>query len=241
MPQRSKQRGRAPQKRRTTHTREEKKQPTANRGRSAMADLQYLTPIFPITTRRKLMYHDMATITSTAGAVGRYFFSANGMFDPNITGTGHQPLGFDQLMLLYEQATVISSKISVVFINNATGFYTRCAVSLCPDTTALSDKDEIMENGLIRSVILSPISVAGSCKTISLNCSIASYFGRRRSARELLDDVNLITTVAVNPTEQVYFCLNVWDPTAANTATVAFEVVLEFDAIFWEPRKLAVS
>jgi len=241
MPQRTKRRGRVPQKRNTQRTREEKKQPTADRGRTAMRDLQFSTPIFPITTRRKTMYHDSVTITSTAGAVGRYFFSANGLFDPNITGTGHQPLGFDQLMLLYEQCTCVFSKISVVFINNATGFYTRCAVSLCPDTTALSDKDEIMENGLIKTLILSPISVAGSCKTISLDCSMTSYFGRKRSVRELLDDNALYTTVAANPTEQVYFCLNVWDPTAANTATVAAEVIIEYDAIYWEPRKLAVS
>lgn len=39
---------------------------------------------------------------AAGGVVGSYVFQINGPYDPNVTGIGHQPLGFDQLMLMYE-------------------------------------------------------------------------------------------------------------------------------------------
>jgi hypothetical protein len=188
-----------------------------------------------------MLYHEDVSLTSTAGVVSRYFYSANAAYDPNITGTGHSAMGFDQLMLLYEQYTVVSSKMSATFINASTGFYTRCCLSLTPDTTSISDKDEILENGLLKTVILNPINVNGSVKTLTLSCDITKYFGRTRSVRELLDDNSLFGTVSANPTEQVYFCLNIWDPNAANTTTLYCDLMIEYDTIFWEPRKLATS
>ena len=46
-------------------------------------------------------------------------FVANGAFDPNLTGVGHQPRGFDQFMAGYETFTVTGSKISVNFVYDA--------------------------------------------------------------------------------------------------------------------------
>jgi len=37
------------------------------------------------------------------------------MYDPNLTGTGHQPMYFDQMAALYNHYCIISSKIKVTF------------------------------------------------------------------------------------------------------------------------------
>jgi len=74
--------------------------------------------LFPPKFKKRLVYSETSlTVASTSGSSNSYFFSANGLFDPNTTGTGHQPMGFDQMMLMYEQYTVFASKITVEFIN----------------------------------------------------------------------------------------------------------------------------
>ncbi len=59
----------------------------------------FKTPLFPAVVREYgQLYYDYGlniTTPSTALAIN-YFFNANGMFDPDTTGTGHQPFGVDQ-------------------------------------------------------------------------------------------------------------------------------------------------
>jgi len=37
------------------------------------------------------------------GAAAGYVFNLNSLHDPNTSGVGHQPTGFDQLIAIYEQ------------------------------------------------------------------------------------------------------------------------------------------
>ena len=53
--------------------------------------------------RTKLKYVENIVLSSAAGAVGRNVFSPQNMFDPNQTGTGHQPMFWDQFIALYDK------------------------------------------------------------------------------------------------------------------------------------------
>ncbi len=189
--------------------------------------------------------HALGLTAPVSGNVVTYFFSANGMFDPNITGTGHQPIGFDQQMLLYEQATVVRSSIEVVF-NIGPGLTVMCGVALFPDVSAVTDPQDLYENGLIKVI---PITSGSNTfqnqymrTTVRLDCDVAKYFGRP-TQQSLLNDDNLYTTAAANPVEQVYYGIVAWqiNQDGTTTTTVGFQVLLSYDAIFWEPRKLASS
>ena len=65
----------------------------------------------PLKMAATLLYSDQITLNPAAGTVSKHVFSANGLFDPNITGVGHQPRGFDQYMALYNHYTVIGARI----------------------------------------------------------------------------------------------------------------------------------
>lgn len=150
-------------------------------------------------------------------------------------------------MLYYEQCTVVASKITVTAGNGGVQS-ARIAVALAPDTT-LPTFGEAMENGEIKSSVMDGVCYQGSAgtgygsgtriKTISLNCDVASYFGRR-TQRELLDDTSLTCTAAANPSEQVYFSIQTWGITNTNGG-ITFDVVVSYDCIFWEPRKLSLQ
>ncbi len=246
MPRRTRnQRQRLPRRRiRRTRNRQNNRSraPTHSTRQTAVSALLTKTPLFPASVMKRLTYHEEElSFTSTSGVPGGYVYSCNGMFDPNISGTGHQPLGFDQMMLMYEQYTVISSKITVDILNSNMTALSRAAVYLSPDATILSDPNRAIENGLLKTLILFPNTTFLSCKQINLNCDVRRYFGRNRSARGLLNDPELFGTAAANPVEQAYFVVSAWDPFGTNTLTYFVNVTIEYMAYFWEPRKLTES
>ncbi len=65
----------------------------------------------------KLRYTAQFTITTTAGSVFRQNFRANGLFDPDLTGVGHQPLYFDQYGLFFRRYVVYGVKIDLTFVD----------------------------------------------------------------------------------------------------------------------------
>jgi len=213
-------------------------------GRSVAEDLRFRTPLFPPRFRKKLVYCEVGlSVTGAAGIAGNYFFAANGCYDPNITGVGHQPMGFDQMMLMYEHYTVVASKISLT-VNNGSGagITSDFGIFLAPDTTVLTNPSLILENGYCATKPLAAINVAGYMKSLNFNCDVAAYFSRDRKKRELVGDDQLSGTAAANPAELVYYGVCAFDRTgASNTVLVYFCVDIEYDVIFWEPRKLIQS
>lgn len=198
-------------------------------------------PLFPQfkDLTGQLYYENTLGISASIGSIGIYWFSANGLYDPNSTGTGHQPLGFDQMMLLYEQYTVYRSHIKVNFLSSTSGNEARVALILAPDTTVPS-LTATMENGLLKSdIVIWGTDGHHRMKTLELSCDIPKYFGREREA--VIADPSLTGTVAANPIEQVYFGICVWSPFQAAATSVSFDVTLSFDTHYWEPKKLASS
>lgn len=176
--------------------------------------------------------------------IQQYVFTANGLYDPNVSSTGHQPLGFDTMMLYYEQYTVTNSRITINFAGNGVQPAT-VGLCLAPDTTSLVLPD-VVENGLFVMKTVDGRAKDGygtgqRLGSLSLSCDVAKYFGRR-TRRELLDDPNLSGTVATTPAEQVYFVIVTFGfGSFSDNTSVAFNAVLEYNAVFWEPRKVAAQ
>ncbi len=228
----------------TRNKRSSNRAPT-HRQPHALSQLRVQTPLFPARVMKRLPYYEASiNMTATAGVIAQYTFTANGLYDPNITATGHQPLGFDTMMLYYEQYTVVASRITVRACGNGAQAV-NISVNLSPDTTTLALPD-VVENGLITSTVLDGRGNGGygtgrRIASLNLGCDVARYFGRR-SRQELLDDPNLYGTVAANPTEQVYFVINTWGfGSFTDNTAVSADVTIEYDAMFWEPRKVTAQ
>lgn len=77
--------------------------------------------VHPLIKYAKLKYNTVITLdpgnAGTASSIASYSFSANGLYDPDISGTGHQPLYFDNLSALYSKYVVQYSKIRATFMN----------------------------------------------------------------------------------------------------------------------------
>lgn len=67
----------------------------------------------PDEFRTTLRYSRQFTINIAAGVAQSYLFRGNGPFDPDQTGTGGQPNGYDQWSAFYTSQVTLGSKIVV--------------------------------------------------------------------------------------------------------------------------------
>jgi hypothetical protein len=193
-------------------------------------------PLFGQRRKAFVRYHDENfALTSTSGSVASYVISANGLYDPDITGTGHQPMGFDQMMLSYEHYTVVSSKIMCRAFTTTSGAAI-VSVSRCASATPVTVANQIIEEGNCVTDQILTSGVYGSMKSLDLAIDVAKFGG----VDDLLDNENYRGDVAANPTEQTYFCVQVWSP-VGGTVTVNVNFTVEYEAWFTEPRILTQS
>lgn len=200
------------------------------------------TPLFPPTKRQpNLRYYDYAQqLSAAAGFANSRFFIANGLFDPDISGGGHQPMGFDQMMLVYTTYHVVRATITITGQTEVNG--SALGIYLSPDTTNITDPLRLVENGLLRLVHLGPDSNGTNNRmaSVSMSIDIPAYFSRL-GRRSILNDDNLGGTAAANPFEGVYFGVVAFCFYSSAAVVVDYDVLITYDAIFSEPRKLTVS
>lgn len=187
--------------------------------------------------RTILTYASDVVVTCGAGTAGTHVYSANGCYDPDITGTGHQPMGFDQLMLSYEHYCVLGAKITSVFHNADDNDSPSIGVSLNAGTTVQTDYTALRENGMIVREKLGFSASPTSIKTL-----VMKYDARKfHSIPSVLSDPDMQGTITSNPVEQGYFHISVWNTESASTVTVYCSSFIEYDVVFTEPRKNGTS
>jgi hypothetical protein len=197
-------------------------------------------PIFPDRTKRLLTYCEVGLQVTGPSftTAGTYVLSANGLYDPNITGTGHQPLGFDQMMLFYNHYAVTRAKIIVDFRAITTNYGGTVAVATRADTTALTDSQRLIEAGLVDYAYLTPSAVTSRLtKRLTRTIDICDFGG--------IDDVTDASEYqgnsGANPTEQSYFHVSYWNDADNTAISCSFTVLIEYEAIFMEPRPVTSS
>ncbi len=195
-------------------------------------------PLFPPKTRKQLRYASgHIGLSSTSGVVVTQVFSLNGMYDPDVTGTGHQPMGFDQMMAFYEHYTVIRTRCECRFAS-ATGTFGVACARVDAAATPITNIEQIMEFGGNVTAGLEAVGSLGANKVLNFNVDIAKFQGVPKKA--LLADTTLRGDVANNPSEQSYLHCQLFNP-AGVTCTANLYVIMEFDAIFTEPRTAVES
>lgn len=195
---------------------------------------------FPDTLQVRLKYCEGITITSSTGLLQTYLYSANGLFDPNITAGGQQPLYYDQLVAIYDHYTVMASRIRVTFAGagSVSGPQVYCGIIKDDDTSTnytsfqacLSDDMGSKSWGLTGGVANAPLV-------------INQYFDAKKTygLKALTDDNTMSGSASTNPTEQTYFRLCVQEAASSNTVTVNAMVEIEYDAVFRERKDIPIS
>jgi len=190
-------------------------------------------PLFGLKTRRMLRYEESLTLTGSANNVYAYVFSANGCYDPNITGTGHQPMGFDPMMLLYDHYTCVRSRMILHAWNTLATQPIKIGIAMISGPSDYSTNYQTnIENGQMVYATLAPAGASGAFVRLEQKADLAALNG----VQQLLDSHDMRGDSANNPAEQTYYAIEIWNPQSATVAIAYVDVIIEYDCVFTEPR-----
>lgn len=174
---------------------------------------------------------------SVGGLLAYNIFSANGLFDPDITGTGHQPMGFDELGSMYDHAVVIGSKIRVTFTNRDATYAQICGIDVRDGTVGEVDSRVVVESGTCNYVTLGKSGSSRDTATMTYSVNPNKFLSRSNP----LSDPQLKNSIISNPTEQCYFHVFAGPLESVDAGIVDINVLIEYNAIWFEPKPLQLS
>ncbi len=188
--------------------------------------------LFPDKYICKLRYSDTKDL---AGAgVQQHVYRSNSLFDPDLTGAGHQPMGFDELNNFYNFYTVTAFKTACTFINEGP---TECAVAITPTNTSptFNNINQVKEISRSRYTILNAADSGGSIRKLShyfKNNVIAGVTSSKYNSEE-----NYSSIFGDNPSQQV-FCSYTAEEAGAGTCDVKVEIDCIFYCTFYDPKNI---
>jgi hypothetical protein len=189
---------------------------------------------FPAERTVTLNYCDYDKMTASTGVLAKYQFRLNSCFDPDFTGTGHQPMGFDQWAAYYNHYVVESVDYEVQLAPTGT-VYTYTATYISDDTTVPLNYSEIQELGGVVAMGVPYASVNTHIFKGTVN--IGKFFNRENIASD--NELRALTTA--NPTEIAYLSIYASNADIVTGQEFYFAIKLAYKVRFMEPKDLAPS
>lgn len=193
----------------------------------------------PDSVKVKLKYVEkvpMSTMT-TLGSWS-YAFRLNSVFDPNFTGTGHQPNGFDQWAAFYGKYRVLGGSWRVTFANSDATYPV--------DLVAVERANDNSVDSNVQSYLQEPRSHYAAASTrgapaVSLSSSFQNQKLLGLDSKEFADQ-DYAALVTTNPAVQTWLMLfaQVFNSELSN-ADQSIMVEIWYDVVFYEREELDPS
>lgn len=194
------------------------------------------TALHPIPQRfiTKMKYSEQVN----TDANGQYRFNLNSIYDPNSTGTGHQPYGYDTLSTLYNRYRVISCGWRIQVNWQANQNAQPVLVGAIPANEALTflSLAELRENPRAKY-----INQNYGAETIALTGKsyIPSLVGRNK-AQYMADD-RYQALINSSPNELAILNVVTGPNGLDSPASATIQIVLEYTVEFFDIKHLAQS
>lgn len=187
---------------------------------------------FPSTYTTKMKYADSYTLTNTSPL---QVFNLNGLFDPDQSGLGHQPLGFDQLCpTMYSRYRV--SRISWTVIAAPPNTSGTCAMIACrPNNASLPAAPNVGNWAEKPRTQVRTMAVGGDPMVITGSVNLAELNGK--SFAQYISDDNTAGSSSANPTEIQQLGVQAFDQdgTTLTAFSTKIQVILEYTVTFFDP------
>lgn len=187
--------------------------------------------------RTKLTYFQRTSLNPGVGGIAAdAVFRLNSLYDPDLTGVGHQPAGFDQIMALYKYYAVVGADAHISFQNTDTTHDSICVASVQNTNAAVTDVQPVIENGRCNYQWLGVRFSGRDITDMKLSVNVGAEVGGN-----VLDNQDLWGTVGSDPTNQLYLHCSCQPNSANDASVVGLIVVITYDVYFFEPNTVASS
>lgn len=185
---------------------------------------------FPRSSLVTLRYSQKVAISGTPSHLQS--FTANGLYDPDATGAGHQPMGFDQWAAFYSKYKVRSFTVEVKgMFDGSTS--TGMAFVLENDTTVSTDLAELSERNS-GDLLIAPASNNGTF-------SFLKTYNMSDVAGQSIEDEDYSALVNANPAKPWYWHMRTTSLDGASAIAGDCIVTISYNCEFSDPNDLAQS
>lgn len=204
-----------------------------------------LMNVFPRTLRRTLRYAETFSLsTGAAGIIGAVqTMLLNSLYDPNNTGTGHQPYGFDQITPFYQQYFVHGCRYQLICTTIGGTAEICVAFQIFPTAAGVTiagiSTDAATEKSTVSTFQVGP---SGNVRTRSVKGEVKMHqiFGLTPAQYAAQTD-QYGAAVTANPALGAYLEVGLGSYSGNAGETLSVQIILEFDAEFWQPKTLPQS
>lgn len=199
----------------------------------------------PLPERYKAKFRYSQTVqvmTGTAGVTGTsQRFSLSSMYDPDFTGLGHQPYGFDQFDAFYGKYKVDKAKVTLIWSTVGASSDVACISAIQPSNVASNisntNLDTLIEKQICNSIYLSP---SGNNRVVeqTFTVDLRKIFGVKSGQ---YDDEAYEAAFNASPTNQVYLDVNVASPSGAGSVSTTCSVLIEYMSTLFNRKALPAS
>ena len=171
--------------------------------------------------------------------------SLNGCFDPEVTGAGHQPMGFDQWSTFYTKYQVLSCNFKIYAINLGIASTNVQYIYWFVDAEG-SDRfhshsfSDLKEQPQIRMKLLPP-SFGGNMRSVTVRDTINVSKTLRKVYNVQKDNIPTLTTA--NPAKQLYLHIGFVNqyPTGVSAPNILYNIKLRYKTMMIDWKELAQS
>lgn len=188
-------------------------------------------------------YVETASINCSSGGVGSYNWNCNGLYDPNQSGFGHQPMYFDQMSALYNHYTVIGSRIKVTFapLNISTGGVPNSQQTMAVGLY-INDDSVITPSGMWNLAEQTQAKIKTICPAANVPVVLTSNWSAKKTfGGSVLGNPNLRGNASANPSEVSIFSLYAQPYDITSSCSLYFMVEIEYIAVWSELKDILSS
>lgn len=204
---------------------------------------------FPDSVQVKLRYVSFIRLNPAPANPDQHLFRCISVFDPDLSGVGHQPMYFDQWSGIYTKYTVKGAKCSMKWLpgsgqqtNQPTGLWgiytstNQQGINVFTDTTGILEANNSTNMrcaGLLSTGLTNPSKQA----TVSTYFSTKKFFGITNP-----NDGNAYSAeTATNPQQEAYFCCYFADVNGNDPGSQEYYVQIDYIVEFRDRRPIDQS
>ncbi len=188
----------------------------------------------PLSFRTCLRYYEQVNFSAVSTPYV-YVFRANSGYDPNQTGSGSQPVGWDNLLTFYNSTFVVGSKIVVTFINGGTvPIQFGIAPTIASNTISSYDNLKIYGRSTAFSHVDGTTRGSSSIKSLENEVVTLNFYGQPydrdfQAQGQAAPSKTLFWTIAFQTSDQT------------SLITAQMQVEIFYDLVFSDPLLVPLS
>jgi len=142
-------------------------------------------------------------------------------------------MGFDQMMVFYDHFLVTRSKITATFMNGFTNNLFKVFVRVDGNNSVVTSSEDLSELGGNVYDTVTPLSSTGCVKSLTTSVDVAKFHGQNPSA--ITASESLAGSAGSSPSDGIFYHISAFSP-IGSTGSVTVQFVIDYEAIFFEPR-----